>query len=73
MVPADAPIDGVGGDVGLELLVDVETVLLGENVDLGAGQFLPFADPAVERLILVAADELCADDDAGKRSGLIGG
>ena len=63
----------VGGDIGLELLVDVEAVLLGENVDLGAGQLLPFADAGVERLILLAADQFRVDDDAWKRSGLIGG
>ena len=73
VVPADAPFDVIGGDIGLELLVDVEAVLLGENVDLGAGQFLPFADAGVERFVLVAADDLRVDHHAGERSGLIGG
>ena len=73
MVPADAPIDAVGGDVGLELLVDVKTVFLSEDVDLGAREFFPFPDSGVERLILVAANDLRADLDARKRSGLIGG
>lgn len=48
-------------------------VLLGQYVDLGAGQFLPLANAGVERLILLAADQLGIDGDALELSGQVGG
>ena len=48
-------------------------VLLGDHVDLGAGQFLPLADTRVEPLVLLAADELGVDGDALEFAGQIGG
>ena len=38
---ADAPGDAARGDVRLDLLVEIEVVLLGDDVDLGAGRLSP--------------------------------
>ena len=48
-------------------------VLLGDDVDLGAGQLLPFGDARVERLVLLAADQLGVDGDAVEFARQIGG
>ena len=44
-----------------------------KDVDLGAGQLLPLADARVERLILLAADQLGVDGDAVELAGQVGG
>src|SRR5690606_14731983 len=69
VVRRDAPSNAVRGDVRLDLLVEIEMVLLGDDVDLGAGRCFPFRDARVERLILLAADQLGVDGDAVELAG----
>lgn len=72
MVGADAPVDRTGSDIGLDFLVQLEVVLLGKDVNLGAGGLLPFADTRIERFILLAANELGVDRHAFKLARQIG-
>ena len=69
MVGAHAPLDRARRDVGLEFLVEFEMVFLGEDVDLGAGQLLPFGDAGIERLVFLTANQFRIDRDAGERAG----
>ena len=73
VVGADAPFDRIGGDIRLELLVELEVVLFRDDVDLGAGELLPFGDAGVERFVFLPADQFRVDGDARKRTGETGG
>lgn len=69
MIRTDAPGDAAGGDVGFDLLVEFEVVLLRQNVDLGAGRLLPFADALVELFVLLAANQLGVDGNTLELAG----
>lgn len=62
-------LDAASRDVRLDLLVEFEVVLLRQDVDLGAGRLLPFADPLVELFVLLSADQLGVDRDALELAG----